>query len=153
MRKRSRSSSGPWTSESSSWAGIHPNTAQSLNNLAELYRAQGKYAQAEPLMQRALAIREKSAENLSIPTPPPALATWPCSTGLRKNDQAEPLYRRALEILKKVLGTEHSLVANCLDGLAETYRIQGEYDQAEPLYQQSLGIREKILGPSTPMWL
>jgi len=30
----------------------------SLNNLAEPYLAQGKYAQAEPLSKRALAIRE-----------------------------------------------------------------------------------------------
>ncbi len=34
--------------------------AASLNNLAELYRAQGKYAEAEPLNQRALVIREKA---------------------------------------------------------------------------------------------
>ncbi len=34
--------------------------ANSLNNLAELYREQGKYAQAEPLYQRALAIVEKA---------------------------------------------------------------------------------------------
>ena len=37
-----------------------PRFATSLNNLAELYRAQGKYAQAEPLYRRALAIREKA---------------------------------------------------------------------------------------------
>ncbi len=37
-----------------------PRFAISLNNLAELYRAQGNYAQAEPLYQRALAIREKA---------------------------------------------------------------------------------------------
>ncbi|MBA2396823.1 MAG: tetratricopeptide repeat protein, partial [Ktedonobacteraceae bacterium] len=36
----------------------HPDTASSLNNLAELYRNQGKYAQAEPLYVRALAICE-----------------------------------------------------------------------------------------------
>ena len=34
--------------------------AQSLNNLASLYDAQGKYAQAEPLYQRSLAIYEKA---------------------------------------------------------------------------------------------
>ncbi len=34
--------------------------ATSLNNLAELYRAQGRYAEAGPLHQRALAIREKA---------------------------------------------------------------------------------------------
>ena len=30
-----------------------------LNNLAELYRAQGRYADAEPLLKRSLAIYEK----------------------------------------------------------------------------------------------
>ena len=33
----------------------HPNTATFLNNLAALYRAQGKYAKAEPLYKRSLA--------------------------------------------------------------------------------------------------
>lgn len=48
----------------------HPSTARSLNNLAELYRAQGKYAEAEPLYQRALAICERvlSREHLLIQT-------------------------------------------------------------------------------------
>ena len=34
--------------------------AQSLNNLAEIYRVQGKYAQAEPLYKRSLKILEKA---------------------------------------------------------------------------------------------
>jgi tetratricopeptide (TPR) repeat protein len=34
--------------------------ATNLNNLAELYRVQGKYAEVELLYQRALAIREKA---------------------------------------------------------------------------------------------
>ncbi len=34
--------------------------ARSLNNLAGLYHAQGKYAEAEPLYKRALAIWEKA---------------------------------------------------------------------------------------------
>ncbi len=38
----------------------HPDTATSLNNLAELYKAMGDYAKAEPLYRRALAIREKA---------------------------------------------------------------------------------------------
>ncbi len=33
----------------------HPHTATALNNLAALYRDQGKYEQAEPLFQQALA--------------------------------------------------------------------------------------------------
>jgi tetratricopeptide (TPR) repeat protein len=33
----------------------HPDVAQSVNNLADLYLAQGRYADAEPLYKRALA--------------------------------------------------------------------------------------------------
>ena len=38
----------------------HPAVARSLNNLAEVYRLQGRNAEAEPLHKRALAIREKA---------------------------------------------------------------------------------------------
>jgi CHAT domain-containing protein len=38
----------------------HPDVAQSLNNLAELYRVQDRYSDAEPLYQRTLAICEKA---------------------------------------------------------------------------------------------
>ena len=44
--------------------------ATSLNNLALLYKAQGRYAEAEPLYQRALAIREKA-----LGPEPPDVAT------------------------------------------------------------------------------
>ena len=37
----------------------HPDTAQSLNNLASLYQRMGDYARAEPLFHRSLKIREK----------------------------------------------------------------------------------------------
>ena len=37
----------------------HPNVANSLNTLADLYLSQKNYSQAEPLYQRALSIREK----------------------------------------------------------------------------------------------
>lgn len=37
----------------------HPDTANSLNNLAGLYRLQGKYERAEPLYRQALVITEQ----------------------------------------------------------------------------------------------
>lgn len=37
-----------------------PRLAGTLNNLAEVYRAQGKYTEAEPLYQRAVVIAEKA---------------------------------------------------------------------------------------------
>ena len=38
----------------------HPALATSLNNLAGLYYRQGRYAEAEPLYQRSLAILQKA---------------------------------------------------------------------------------------------
>ena len=35
----------------------HPDVATSLNNLARLYYAHGRYAEAEPLYKRSLGIR------------------------------------------------------------------------------------------------
>ena len=37
----------------------HPDTAVTLNNLAVLYHSQGRYAEAWPLYQQAIAIHEK----------------------------------------------------------------------------------------------
>ena len=46
--------------EAESFEPDDPRLAQSLNNLGLLYEAQGKYAEAEPLYQRALGIWEKA---------------------------------------------------------------------------------------------
>jgi len=43
-----------------SFAPDHPSVANALNNLALLYRGQGRYADAEPLHKRSLAIHEKA---------------------------------------------------------------------------------------------
>jgi tetratricopeptide (TPR) repeat protein len=37
----------------------HPDVAQSLNNLAELYRSQGRYPEAEPLYLEALDLYKR----------------------------------------------------------------------------------------------
>ena len=47
-------------SEAENRGASEEHLAASLNNLAGLYQAQGKYAEAEPLYQRSLGIREKA---------------------------------------------------------------------------------------------
>ena len=84
----------------------HPDVAQSLNNLAELYRIQGQYAEAEPLYKRALAIDEKAlGPNHSV------VATDLNNVALLYYTQgqyaeAEPLLKRALAIDEKALGPQ-----------------------------------------------
>ena len=78
--------------------------ATSLNNLAALYHAQGKYAEAEPLYQRALAIRENALEpeHPDVATSLNNLAELYRAQG--KYAESEPLHQRALAIREKAFG-------------------------------------------------
>ena len=71
--------------------------ATSLNNLALLFQAQGRYETAVPLFKRALAIYEKALgpDNPSVATGLNNLAGLFQAQG--RYEAAEPLYRRALE--------------------------------------------------------
>ena len=60
----------------------HPNTATLLDDLATLHQAQGRYAEAEPLFQRSLAIAEKALEP-EHRRRPRASTTWRYSTKTR----------------------------------------------------------------------
>lgn len=72
--------------------------ATSLNSLAELYHDQGRYGEAEPLLQRALAIFEQS---LGLEHPYVATVLKNLAILLRKTDrvdEAAPLESRAQAI-------------------------------------------------------
>jgi CHAT domain-containing protein/Tfp pilus assembly protein PilF len=129
---------------------MHPDVAESLNNLAMLYKAQGAYPKSEPLYVRALGITEKVLGPMH-----PNVATGlnnlaELYRAQRAYNKAEPLYARALNIREKALGPMHPEVAQSLNSLAEHYRAQGAYAKAEPCYVRALDIREKALGPMHP---
>jgi len=67
-----------------------------------------------------------------------------------KYDQAEPLYRRAVEIDEKVLGKDHPDVAIQCNNLARLLQDQGKYDQAEPLFLRAMEIFQSQLGSDHP---
>jgi tetratricopeptide (TPR) repeat protein len=84
-----------------------PNTAQSLNNLAVLYRVMGEYAKAEPLFQEALRIRQRV---LGPEHPFTALSLNNLAglyQAMGEYAKAELLFQEALRILQKVFGPEH----------------------------------------------
>lgn len=122
--------------------------ATTLNHLALARKAQGKYAEAEPLLERALEIRERTLgpEHPGVGTILNNLAEVYRSQG--NYGEAEPLYRRAIEIDEKAQGPEHPSVAVDLNNLAVLYRGMGRYAEAESLYRRALTIWEKALGPN-----
>jgi tetratricopeptide (TPR) repeat protein len=111
---------------------------------------QGKYAEAEPLYQRALHIRgqQLGAEHPDVAFSLNGLANLYREQG--KYVEAEPLYQRALRIREQQLGPEYPRVATALNNLALLYSDQGKYAEAEPLYERALKIREQQLGAEHP---
>jgi len=61
-------------------------------------------------------------------------------------DNALPLYIKALDISKKVLGEENADTATSYNNLGLFYKLREEYEKAEPLYIKALKIRKKLLG-------
>ena len=129
---------------------LHPDTAISLNNLAELYDTQGKSGQAEPLYVRALAIFEQLLGPLHPNTAQSLNNLADLYETQGKYERAEPLYQRALAINEQQLGPEHPNTASSLYNLAGLYWTQGQYEQAEPLLERALAIREQHLGEAHP---
>ena len=109
---------------------IIPDFAFSLNDLALLYQDQGRYADAEPLCRRALAIEEKTLgpDHPHVAVSLNNLARLYQFQG--RYADAEPLYKRSLAIREQALGPDHPDAANSLNDLAELYRAQGRYADA-----------------------
>ena len=132
-----------------------PGRAQShdldtLNAQVEQPYQQGKYTEAIPVAQRALAGAEKKfgRDHPQVATSLNNLAALYREQG--RYTDAEPLYQQALAITEKALGLDHPDVAATLEGLAGLYEAQRRYDDAEPLFQRALTIIERALGLNHP---
>ncbi len=120
-----------------------PRLATSLNNLALLYKTQGKYGEAEPLYKRTLAIFEKALgpEHPHVATNLNNLAELYRAQG--KYAEAEPFFKQSLAIREKVLGPEHPRVAASLANYAALLRETGRTTEAAKMEARAKAIRAK----------
>ena len=132
--------------EAKEFGSEDPRLATSLNNLALLYKIQGKYAEAEPLYQRSLTIREKvlGPEHPNVALSLNNLAALYQAQG--KYAEAVPLFQRSLTILEKVLGPEHPNVATSRENYARLLRATNRSSEAAPLEARAKAIRDKAGG-------
>ena len=124
--------------------------ASSLKDLAAQYRSQGRFADAELLYRRSLAMKEAvlGPNHLALAGSLDDLAQM----HLARNQfaQAEPLLRRALAIREKALRPNDPALADALKYLADLYDGQGQYAKADPLHDKWVAITEKALRPDNP---
>jgi len=128
----------------------HPDIAISLDNLAGLLSATGRYAEAEPLYRRIMAIYEQT---LSPEHPNIAVGLVNLALVLQvqgRYGEAEPLHYRVLAIQEKAFGPEHPNITFSLNSLALVFQAQGRHNEAETLLHRALAIQEKTLGSEDP---
>ena len=142
-----RSTNAPWPFARNRSAD-HPDTATSLNGLAALYYSQGKYAEAEPLYKRALAIREKAfgASHRDTAISLNGLALLYELQG--RYAEAEPLYKRALAIPRKPSAPTIRIPLSA----STVWRDSTNYRASTPRPSCSTrpGIKVKALGAEHP---
>jgi tetratricopeptide (TPR) repeat protein len=124
--------------------------ASLLNGAGHYLHERALFAESEPLLQRALEIRQKTLDpdHPDVAQSFNSLAALYYSQG--KYAESEPLYLRALAIWEKVLGPDHPDVARGVNNLAVVYDDQGRNAESEPLHRRALAIRERALGPDHP---
>jgi CHAT domain-containing protein/tetratricopeptide (TPR) repeat protein len=128
----------------------HPDTARSVNNLANLLAESGEYVDAKPLYERVLRTQEKKLgpDDLSLARTYNNVANLISDMG--DYTGSGPMYERALAIKEKKLGPDDPQLLSTLIGLAILRRLTGDYLDARRLCERALRIAETKLRPGHP---
>jgi len=120
--------------------------ARLMDTIGTVYHKLGLYSESEPLVKRALEIREYELgqDNLQVSQSLLSLAILLESQG--KFPEAVECARRSIEIREKKLGLNHPDFADSLHVLAHIYQKKAELKEARSLYEKALEIREKMQG-------
>jgi tetratricopeptide (TPR) repeat protein len=62
--------------------------------------------------------------------------------------EAEPLYRKVLEALRRKQGADHPDTLQAMNGLAVLYWRQNQLDRSTPLLEEAVALMNKKLGPT-----
>jgi len=121
-----------------------------LGGLSLLLNTKSLYAQAEPLMRRALQIDEASygPDHHSVARALNNLASLLQDTN--RLAEAEPLMARVVTIFESAYGQNHPNVAVALNNLASLLQATNRLAEAEPLMRLALQIDEASFGPDHP---
>lgn len=123
--------------------------AQLLDTLGGIHTELGLYDEARPLLQEALAIRERllGRDHLEVAA---TLARLGKVTRLSGQGDPVPLLRRALTIRLARLGPESPEVANLLNSLGTALGAQGRSAEAELFLRRCLSLQERLWGERDP---
>ena len=121
-----------------------------LNNIAEVYWAQGEYEKALEYHGKALEVREKvfGSDHPSTATTYNNMAGVYWAQG--EYEKALEYNGKALEVRERVLGRDHPDTATTYNNMAGVYQAQGEYEKALEYYSKALKVSERVFGSGHP---
>jgi serine/threonine protein kinase/tetratricopeptide (TPR) repeat protein len=111
-----------------------------LTSLAVFFYGKGLYADAEPLLRKAITIEELIGRERQLVTNLINLSLVLKAT--KRSLEAEPFVRRALEIDRALFGKQHPQVARDLNCLGLLLMENGHYEQAEETLREALEVDE-----------
>jgi tetratricopeptide (TPR) repeat protein len=121
-----------------------------LSNLALCLHSQGKDAEGDPLVRRAVFLAERSGNKKMFGLMLNSLGVILAGEG--ESGRAEPVLRRSVAILEEAEGEDAFDVAQAANNLATIYANSREYVKAEKELAHAIGVYEKHLGPTHPLY-
>ena len=131
--------------------GVEPlATANLLESTASYLQGRARFADARPLYERALSIREA---RLGPDHPVTAISLNNLANVLHGQGElaaARAMHERALAVREAHLGADHHTTVSSLGNLANVLRDQGDLEGARRLHERALAISEARLGIDHP---
>jgi tetratricopeptide (TPR) repeat protein len=125
-------------------------SADGMNAQGEKLRAEGKYAAAQPLFEKALEINRRLLTD-DHPHTARSYANLALDLSyLGRHAAARPLHEKALEIRRRLLTDDHPDTASSYDNVAANLNHQGKYAAAQTLFEKALEIRRRLLTDDNP---
>jgi CHAT domain-containing protein/Tfp pilus assembly protein PilF len=118
-----------------------------MNNMGNIYLAQGKYEDAEAAYVQAFELRLKSEDFTNPHLGEPLNSLGNLHAILGEYSESIRYYNWALYFRERILGPEHESLVYSLNGLGHVYVELGLYEKADTAFQRALHISQSTFGP------
>ena len=118
--------------------------AELLRTIGEILNHNGRSAEAEPILRRALEMHQtlNTGDSPSVVDSLGSLGLA-CAT-LGRELEAESLQLQSLEMARRLFSGDHSEIAHAIERLANARSNLGKHQEADALHEESLEMRRRL---------
>ncbi|MBC1238342.1 tetratricopeptide repeat protein [Nostoc sp. 2RC] len=127
----------------------NPNVCEYMLEIAELNRSLGHEEEAESMYAQAIGIYSKD-KSINPDFSEGLMRLIELYKSQRRDDEVVALYKRLLEVSRRLLGNEHPNIVNILSKLAKYLAEQKSYLEAAGFHEDELKIRKSIFNEKHP---